>query len=375
VSAGTIQAELCQYLQASEDYQKPYFILWYSHSYFSFLLPIYFGWRFLQDQFSLDPCLTELGIDIRSILHGAKVMHAGDMRLTKHDAKLLFKRCACLVVPLTAAAFFWYLGAALTTPSRLAAAANTACCFAYVFEVFMFNHPWRRRTICAVLIGVGGVVTMSVLSSREAPIGIDAAHPNRIGNPWRLAAGDLAGLTSAALTGYFENLFKRHLVPKHGTNSVTASLFITGVLGLCTFGLMWIPIPFLHWFRWETFALPTRLALQQMTINAVLSTLFNLGFLVVIAQAGPVVAAVGIMLGLPAIGLADVLVMGRGLGLGVLIGGAMVMLAFSMIVTQPGSTHAAGGYKVANQVDGGNAGGEEEYSMEDFEREYGHDAA
>ena len=31
---------------------------------------------------------------------------------------------------------------------------------------------------------------------------------------------------------------------------------ITGLIGIATICLLWIPIPFLHWFGWETFELP-----------------------------------------------------------------------------------------------------------------------
>ena len=386
VVAGTIQAELCQYMQASDDYQKPYFILWYAHSYFSFLLPIYAIFRFFSDGFSWSALKHDFAFGLAQIFSPSS--QATSLSLLRTNFSRMLRCCAWMVVPLTAATYFWYLAAALTTPSRLASAANTACFFAYLFEVYFFRHPWNSRTIFAVLVGVLGVAVMSGLSAREAPIGIDAAHPDRIGNPWRLAAGDLSGLISAALTGLFENVYKMYLVPKHTGNSLPMSVLITAILGVFTFSLMWIPIPIFHLLGWETFALPPANVFKQMSINACLSALYNLGLLVVISQAGPVTASVGVMLGIPAVALADVVFMNRGLGIGVILGGSMVMIAFALLVFQQSaldSSHIKQKAAFAplesihvedaeEELNGrGIPAEDDEYTLNDFEREYGDD--
>jgi hypothetical protein len=56
---------------------------------------------------------------------------------------------------------------------------------------------------------------------------------------------------------------------------------LTGAIGLCTFAVLWIPIPLLHWMGAEEFALPSNL-LTVISISgiALSGMVFNAGFMV-----------------------------------------------------------------------------------------------
>ncbi|KAG5639228.1 hypothetical protein H0H81_005302 [Sphagnurus paluster] len=82
---------------------------------------------------------------------------------------------------------------------------------------------------------------------------------------------------------------------------------LTTCMGLSTFALLWIPLPFLHYYGIETFRLPpnitTILAIAGIALSGVV---FNAGFMVLLGVWGPIITSVGNLLTIVLVFISDV---------------------------------------------------------------------
>jgi len=109
---------------------------------------------------------------------------------------------------------------------------------------------------------------------------------------------------------------------------------LTSLIGLFTFVLFWIPIPFLHYSGVEIFRLPpdffTTLTIAGIALSGVV---FNAGFMVLLGIWGPIVVSVGNMLTIVLVLISDCL-FGGGidtLTVWSLLGSGGVVVAFGVL--------------------------------------------
>ncbi|POY76473.1 hypothetical protein BMF94_0674 [Rhodotorula taiwanensis] len=134
---------------------------------------------------------------------------------------------------------------------------------------------------------------------------------------------------------------------------------ITSLIGLCTLGLLWIPIPLLHWVGWEDFEVPPAGAGLAMVGIVLGGIVFNGGFMVLLSLWGPVTASVANLLTLLLVSLCDALFVPSAppMTTSTLAGGGMIVCAFAVLIVAEmkgeGTAAAATTGTDAEEVGGG----------------------
>ncbi|PRQ75931.1 hypothetical protein AAT19DRAFT_12953 [Rhodotorula toruloides] len=123
---------------------------------------------------------------------------------------------------------------------------------------------------------------------------------------------------------------------------------ITSLIGLCTFGLLWMPIFVLDWCGWEKFEWPPDGAGLVLVGIAAGGIVFNGGFMILLSLWGPVTASVANLLTLLLVSLADALFVPSAppMTTSTLIGGGMIVGAFAGLIiaeVRGEEGHAKGG--------------------------------
>ncbi len=191
---------------------------------------------------------------------------------------------------------------------------NTNAFFAYILTVKLYHLGWEVRRLASVLLAtLGAAVVVYGGNSASAPEETRSSETARPPNPM---IGDLLTLAAAIVYGIYQVLYKKYAaLPSDpdaeldGLDRTTAYEVITDTdledpiddrndiaypppfalyanclttsIGLCTFFLLWIPIPIMHLTGVEEFHLPTNLttvfAIAGISLSGVL---FNAGLMV-----------------------------------------------------------------------------------------------
>ena len=109
---------------------------------------------------------------------------------------------------------------------------------------------------------------------------------------------------------------------------------LTGLMGVVTLTVMWIPIPLLHWIGHEVFELPTRDEFLSILMIAALGLMYNGSFMVLVAQTSPVFAAVGTMATIPVVAVVDWFLFHEAVGWGNAIGGLSIVAGVTILVRE-----------------------------------------
>ncbi|KAG0010279.1 hypothetical protein BGZ80_001624 [Entomortierella chlamydospora] len=203
----------------------------------------------------------------------------------------------------------------MTSMANLTAIYNTACFFAYLFSVMLLKEKIVLNKVLAVFLSLLGVaiITLTVRDS-TTPDGDDSSDSR---SPVSIL-GDVLALIGAALYGFEEVIYKKYASPK--VHPVVFANTLTGLMGVVTFAMLWVPIPFLHWIGHEVFELPTLSELSSILMIATLGLIYNGCFMIVVSQTSPVFAAVGIMATIPLVALTDWVLFNETVGWGNVVG-------------------------------------------------------
>ncbi|KAI7861462.1 hypothetical protein BDF14DRAFT_1976007 [Spinellus fusiger] len=309
-----VQTELAQYVQRTTDYQKPYFLLYISHSCYVFLLPLQFIAECITRAYTTRP--SSVWFLIKTTYADGWAQVTASLLQLQPSLRFLFSTALSLSLLLTLPAYLWYVSVNLTSMSNLTAIYNTGCFFAYVFSIWLLHDTLVAAKMGAILLCLLGVLCMALWHPEDSP-----ANNSLV--------GIAVAVVSAASYGFYEVYYKKYASP-----SVPSILFantITGIIGLVTFFVLWLPLPVLHVLGYELFELPDVQTALSIFAIASMSVIYNATFMCVIALVNPVFAAVGLMLTIPVVALTDVLVTGVMVPVSTLVGGTLILVGFAIL--------------------------------------------
>ncbi|KAF9430079.1 hypothetical protein BGZ94_008443, partial [Podila epigama] len=357
-----LQTELTKFVQTSMGYHKPYFILYISHSFWAIVLPFQFFYTTylsrsrprnlatLQDKVDYfgrlirqsTSCLINRKDEYDAVQVDsprasmspappsassspsmAAVMAGPPAYLTTFSAKdraalrnhlfwVVFGMTTLFMVP----SYLWYFCVTLTSMANLTAIYNTACFFAYIFSIVLLKEKIVRNKVIAVVLSLVGVAIIGLTTKNPEE---DASAMGKV--RW---VGDVLSLIGAALYGFEEVMYKKYASPK--IHSVTFANTMTGLMGVVTCLMLWIPIPILHVIGHEVFELPKKNEMLSILMIATLGLVYNGCFMIVVSQTSPVFAAVGVMATIPLVALTDWVVFRDTIGWGNIVGGISILV-------------------------------------------------
>ncbi|KAF9186332.1 hypothetical protein BGZ51_002079 [Haplosporangium sp. Z 767] len=227
--------------------------------------------------------------------------------LSRHLFLVTFGMTTLFMVP----SYLWYACVAMTSMANLTAIYNTACFFAYLFSVWLLREKIVMNKVVAVFLSLLGVAIIS-LTTRESKSSEGEDMSSSRGSVSMI--GDVLALVGAALYGFEEVIYKKYASPK--VHSITFANTLTGLMGVVTCTMLWVPIPLFHWMGHEIFELPTLHEALSILLIATLGLIYNGCFMVVVSQTSPVFAAVGVMATIPLVAFTDWVLFGESVGWG-----------------------------------------------------------
>lgn len=246
--------------------------------------------------------------------------------------RFIIKTSLWLSILLTLPAYIWYLSVNLTSMSNLTAIYNTGCFFAYLFSIFMLHDRLVGAKVGAVMLCMLGVLAMACWPVSDGGNDLTTdQEPSSGAKEW---IGIAVASMGATLYGFYEVYYKKYASPSQPT--ILFANIITGIIGLVTFLVLWIPFPILHFTGIETFELPDAATFGYILGIASMSVIYNATFMAVIALVNPVFAAVGVMLTVPAVAITDVFVTGVMVPTSTIVGSFLILIGFIILNRQVG---------------------------------------
>ena len=318
----TIQTELAQYIQAQLHYEKPYFMLYITHS--SWWLNGVAMFCFLKLRSWRTDSRQIAARMYRDIKGTAQVIATesgyANRNLSVHMLLVITLCVACLTV----AGGTWYVAVNLTTAADLSAIYNASAFFAYAFSIPILGDRFRRDKVIAVGVSILGVFIIAY-GDRGDSVDIDAG---------RRALGNIIISVGAVLYGLYEVLYKKYGCPPNAYDPNQSILFANAIatgLGLFTLLVMWIPIPILHFLEWERFEIPPRTAVLALIVSVASNFVYSSCLLAMISLTSPVLSSVACLLSIFVVAIVDTYVTGEPLSSAAIIGGILIALAFALL--------------------------------------------
>ncbi|KAK6513310.1 hypothetical protein TWF281_004947 [Arthrobotrys megalospora] len=322
-----IQTETAQYIQKDLGWNKAYCMMYLTHGSWTFLWPaqlLVLRLRKRQIPFKniLRSHLSLLRSTIDMILQGDRSNHQD----IAHPFHYLLRCIALVTTALTIAGSTWYIAVNLTTPSDLTAIYNCSAFFAYAFSIPLLREKPQADKIISVLIAIAGVLVVAYGDNTDNQEQDGTART-------RLGGNMLIGIGSV-LYGLYEVLYKKLLCPPSGTSSGRSVIFsntVCACIGAFTLVVLWIPLPLLHWFGWETFEIPTGETARLLCISIFANAVFSGSFLILISLTSPVLSSVAALLTIFLVAITDKIFFGRELTSAAILGGLLIIAAFALL--------------------------------------------
>jgi len=326
----TIQTELAAYVQNELGWNKAYCMLYLTHGSWSLLWPLQLLLLRLRSRELWPQFWRRHKMLLRST---AQMVERQDLdvphgNLTAYSPwPYLIKTTAFVTISLTVAGLSWYLAVSMTTPSDLTAIYNCSAFFAYAFSVPLLKERLRFDKSAAVAIAIVGVLVVAYGDGNASgsPDGLDGGK--------RLLGNLVIGVGSV-LYGLYEVLYKRFACPPEGTSAGRGVIFANAfgsMVGCFTLFVLWIPLPILHMFGIETFALPTGQTAWLLFISVIMNMIFAGSFLVLISLTSPVLSSVAALLTIFTVAIVDWFLTGIPLSGAAIFGGLLIIGAFGML--------------------------------------------
>ncbi|KZT65601.1 hypothetical protein DAEQUDRAFT_716388 [Daedalea quercina L-15889] len=358
------ESQLTQYVQTNLEYRQPYFIFYIVHSSFAIMLPLHLAF--------LAMTTRQYPRELWILLISALRQHLSPARI--RPAEFPRRRFAWLLTFLTIGAtmpgLLWFIAVSLAPVTDITALWNTNAFFAYLLSVRIFKLKWEPVRLAAVILATVGATVVVYGGSGSSPDAPEAASHAGANNRAPLA-GDLLSLLASILYGVYQVLYKLYAalptdpeelldaeppvdaytrIPSDDEleEDVVAAVpepsivppfglypnMLTSFIGLCTFLVLWIPIPILHILGISHFALPTSMG-QILSIVGISLTgvMFNAGFMILLGIWGPIVTSVGSLLTIVMMFVSDIIFGGAAGTVTVwsLLGSGAIVIAFGVL--------------------------------------------
>ncbi|EMD42088.1 hypothetical protein CERSUDRAFT_102465 [Gelatoporia subvermispora B] len=375
------ESQLTEYVQNGLGFRQPYFIFYVVHSSFSIMLPIHMLYLAISSN-SIGSLWAGLILALKRQLSSSSI----PVHLERGLSDLPTRRFVAMILLLTAGmtipGLLWFLAVPLAPITDVTALWNTNAFFAYLFSVKLMHLTWEPRRLAAVLFATLGatiVVYGSGASDGEDTSANSKASLQGLFSLSPAFLGDMLTLVASVVYGLYQVLYKLHIalpsdpevqadaayrclatsseaIPDDLEESMgeiaepdpTASPsdavypppfglypnFLTSAIGLCTFLVLWIPIPILHFYDITPFYFPT--TSQQVFVIAGIAlggAIFNAGFMILMGVWGPIVTSVGSLLTIVLMFASDAL-FGRSMGsitIWSMLGSGCIVLAFTAL--------------------------------------------
>ncbi|KAJ2920311.1 hypothetical protein MD484_g242, partial [Candolleomyces efflorescens] len=395
--AFVVETQLTQYVQTNLHYRHPFFLFYLVHSTFSLIFPLHLLYLTITTQYSASSLLKGLSI---AITHHLTPRDAP--RPHKFPRAAFIKLVSLLTIGVTYPGLLWFAAVTLASVSDVTAIWNTNAFFAYIISVKLFKLKWEARKILAVSLATLGTVAVvygGASSSSDNESSTHSPSTTTFIRPSAPLLGNLLTLVASFGYGLYQVLYKIYAAlptdpevtsdaeyeriaqeeadpgldadeeaslaaaAASGSSSgaigddaakaaaVAAGLYpppfglhpnlITSIIGLITFSVLWIPLPFLHVTGFEPFALPP----DFLTVISILGIalggmVFNAGFMILLGVWGPIITSVGNLLTIVLMLISDI-IFGSGLEsltFWSLLGSSVIVVAFGILTYDMVST-------------------------------------
>jgi drug/metabolite transporter (DMT)-like permease len=304
ISCFVLQSITVELVQSKKEYYKPWFLLYVAHGSYTIFFPI----LMIYNQLSYEQVVSIIN-EIKS-----ELPQFGIPLNPIH----FWKRILSLTIIFTVTSLFWYFSVSKIPLGDITGIYNCSCFFTYIFSVFMLKERFHVQKLGSVIVSIVGIAFISLWSQDR-----------------QVSMTTIVGYTFAILSSIFaasyEVLYSMIAVPKNP--SMFFSLYVTGCIGLITLSFGPILFPLFHYTKIEVFQLPPIELWPYIGLVSLLGLGFNSLFLLVITVAGPVFAAVGILVSIPLTCLADYYFMKQPLGWNIALGTLCIFIGFLMLQT------------------------------------------
>ncbi|OCH96120.1 hypothetical protein OBBRIDRAFT_787568 [Obba rivulosa] len=373
------ESQLTEYVQNELGYRQPYFIFYIVHSSFAIMFPLHALYLAMSST-PFSPCWADLTLALKQHLCSTGVTGCKD-RNSSFPTKRFVGLILLLTAGMTIPSLLWFIAVTLAPITDVTALWNTNAFFAYLLTVKLMHLTWEPRRLLAVLLATFGA-TMVIYGSGSLDGGNDSVddEPSAQGlsTSHDVFLGDALTLGASVAYGLYQVLYKLYAAlpsdPEVQADAVYSHLaissetisdgledaidetpeldpadslpnvvyppfglypnFLTSAIGLCTFLVLWIPIPILHFCDIAPFQWPST-ARQVLVISGIAFTgaVFNAGFMILIGAWGPIVTSVGSLLTIVLMFVSDILFRDAGSSITIwsLLGSGCIVLAFGAL--------------------------------------------
>ncbi|OBZ79182.1 hypothetical protein A0H81_01091 [Grifola frondosa] len=293
------ETQLSQYVQSKLDFRQPFLIFYIVHSSFVVMFPLHFLYLLLFSKNSPRAIWAGLMFAMKRHLSPTDVSAYPQPKFpTWRFVRLLLY----LTVGMTVPSLLWFVAVSLAPVTDVTALWNTNAFFAYVFTVKLFQTKWESRRLAAVVVATTGALAV-IYGGSSAGVDKSSAsnQPHSLksseAGPSGPLLGDLLTLCASIMYAAYQVLYKIYAAlpsdPELQTDDLYTSLatspedvldadegspessllsntemvhpppfglhanLLTSAIGICTFAVLWIPLPILHVLNIEPFELPT----------------------------------------------------------------------------------------------------------------------
>lgn len=347
------ETQLTQYVQVNLKYRQPYFIFYTVHSFFSIMFPVHFMCLTLTSKNS--PRAIWRGLMFALTTHISPLSNGRPV--SSFPTGKVLRLILLVTAGITLPGLFWFIAVSLAPLTDTTALWNSNAFIAYVVTVKLFKLDWVPLRLAAVIVATSGAMVViygSSTSPHNPEISTADSHdstaPSALNfKPSTALIGDLLTLVAAIIYGIYQVLYKKYVAlptdpdaDLDGLDTPASALYtpvpedpderthvlppleqedmvypppfalypnlITSAIGVCTFLILWIPIPIIHVLGIKTFHLPPDLNTLSVIIGIALSgVVFNAGFMILLGIWGPILTSIGSLLTIVLVFISDII--------------------------------------------------------------------
>ncbi|EER27169.1 hypothetical protein D8B26_005709 [Coccidioides posadasii str. Silveira] len=330
----TVQTQTAVFIQQELGWDKPYCMLYMTHGSWVCLWPVQL--LILRIQKRHLPWAAFWRRHVYLLRTTAQMVESQDLHLTSRESHkspipYIIRTTAIVTTALTVAGGSWYVAVNLTTGSDLTAIYNCSAFFAYAFSIPLLNDKLRFDKVFSVGVAIIGVIIVAYGGGHPDGIPPSETEAEKASNR---TLGNLIIGAGSVLYGLYEVLYKRLACPPEGTSPGRGVIFantFASLIGIFTLLVLWIPLPILHVFGWETFEWPQGEARWLLFISTISNATFSGSFLVLISLTSPVLSSVAALLTIFLVALVDWKWNNKELSGASITGGILIIIAFLLL--------------------------------------------